>query len=286
MPNTLHTEVASVIGFGAAVLFFTACGTASHGVPRQYAQAPDSVSNTCGRNPANCPPVPGLRLVPSPPPQPPLPAATGFSVLATSVAGAAVIQVGHSLDAELRARIDAALAECANAARSEVMLKHFGRSPTRAECEEVIGTDSKGQPITRAMQLGVEQHTFALQCAEKRLQELKPGGFSIQPRYRVNPETGRAEFLPREVVERLLRQGRGAELRGTIEPDFVIHEGQPHRVQDVYDFKFPCVNTSQRIPWRSYPRGHAHEGSNQGAVYREALGVEPALVQPHLRIVR
>jgi hypothetical protein len=270
----------------SALLCFTACGTASHGVPRQYAQAPDSVSNTCGRNPANCPPVPGLRLVPSPPPQPPLPAATGFSVLATSVAGAAVIQVGHSLDAELRARIDAALAECADTARSEVMLKRFGRSPTRAECAEIVDTDSKGQPITRAMQLGLEQHALALQCAEKRLQELKPGGFTIQPRYRVDSKTGKAEYLPREVVETLLKQGRGAELRGTIEPDLVLHAGQPHRVQDVYDFKFPCAPSSKRSDWRTYPEGHPHAGKPQGEVYQKALGGKPARVQPHLGVHR
>jgi hypothetical protein len=200
--------------------------------------------------------------------------------------GAAVIQASHSLDAELRARIDAALAECADAARSEVMLKHFGRSPTREECKEVVGTDSKGQPITRAMQLGLEQHALALQCAEKRLQELKPGGFSIQPRYRVDPKTGKAEYLPREVVETLLRQGRSSELRGTIEPDIVIHEGQAHRVQDVYDYKFPCAPGSKRSDWRTYPEGNPHAGKPQGEVYQKALGGEPARVQPHLGVYR
>lgn len=270
----------------SAVLFFTACGTASYGVPRQYAQVPDSVSNTCLRNPANCPPTPGLRVVPNPPAGPPPLPATSVPVLTTSVVGAAVIQAGHSLDAELRARIDAALAECADAARSEVMLKHFGRSPTREECKEVVGTDSKGQPITRAMQLGLEQHALALQCAEKQLQELKPGGFSIQPRYRVDPETGKAEYLPREVVETLLRQGRSAELRGTIEPDIVIHEGQPHRVQDIYDYKFPCATSSKRSDWRTYPEGNPHAGKPQGEVYQKALGGEPARVQPHLGVYR
>jgi hypothetical protein len=270
----------------SAILLFTGCGTASYGVPRQYAQAPDTVSNTCVRNPANCPPTPGLRVVPNPPSGPlPLPA-TSVPVLATSVVGAAVIQVGHSLNAGLQARIDEALAECADAARSEVMLKHFGRSPTREECNEVVGTDSQGQPITRAMRWGVEQHTLALQCAEKKLQELKPGGFSIQPRYRVDPETGKAEYLPREVVETLLRQGRSAELRGTIEPDIVIHEGQPHRVQDVYDYKFPCANTSRMLDWRKYPAGSPHGEKTQGEVYQKALGGQPARIQPHLGVTR
>jgi len=270
----------------SAVLFVTACGTASYGVPRQYAQVPDSVSNACLKNPANCPPVTGLRLVPRPPPGPPLPSATGVPLLATSVVGAAVIQAGHSLDAELQARIDEALAECADEARSQVMFKHFQRSPTHEECEEVVGTDSKGQPITRAMKLGVEQHDVALLCAEKKLSELKPGGFSIQPRYRVDPETGKAEYLPREVVETLLRQGRSAELRGTIEPDIVIHEGEPHRVQDVYDYKFPCVNSSKPSPWRKYPETSPHSGKFQGEVYKAALGGKPARVQPHLGVHR
>ena len=207
-------------------------------------------------------------------------------LLATSVVGAAVIQVGHSLSAELRTRIDAALAECADATRSEVMLKHFGRSPTREECTEIVGTDSQGQPITRAMQLGVEQHTLALLCAEKKLQELKPGGFSIQPRYRIDLQTGKAEYLAREVVETLLKQGRGAKLRGTIEPDIVIHEGQPHRVQDVYDFKFPCVSTSKRSNWRTYPAGGPHAEKAQGEVYQQALGGQPARVQPHVGVYR
>jgi hypothetical protein len=166
------------------------------------------------------------------------------------------------------------------------MLKHFGRSPTREECTEVVGTDSKGQPITRAMQLGLEQHTLALLCAEKKLQELKPGGFSMQPRYRVDSETGKAEYIPREVVETLLRQGRSAELRGTIEPDIVIHEGPPHRVQDVYDYKFPCVNTSKRSNWRTYPAGGPHAEKTQGEVYQEALGGQPARVQPHVGVYR
>jgi hypothetical protein len=168
-------------------------------------------------------------VVPNPPAGPPPLPATSAPVLATSVVGAAVIQAGHSLDAELRTRIDAALAECADAARSEVMLKHFGRSPTREECKEVVGT---------------------------------------------------------EVVETLLRQGRSAELRGTIEPDIVIHEGQPHRVQDIYDYKFPCAPSSKRSDWRTYPEGNPHAGKSQGEVYQKALGGEPARVQPHLGVYR
>jgi hypothetical protein len=92
--------------------------------------------------------------------------------------------------------------------------------------------------------------------------------------------------MPREEVEALLSQGRSAELRGTIEPDIVIHEGQPHRVQDVYDYKFPCVNSPKRSGWRRYPAGTPHGGKNQGEVYQQALGGSPARVQPHFGVYR
>ena len=271
---------------------FIACITVNPQVQSQYAQTTDSATSACRQNPALCKPgmgermptVPQLRLVP--PPEPIPPPGAGASV-ATAVIGAVVIQSSHSLDAELRASIDKVLAECATNARLEVMARHFkNRGPTQEECAEQVGTDSQGRPITRAMQLGVEQHEAALRCAEERLKKLKPGGFSLSPRYRVDPQTGSAQYIPREVVEELLRQGRGAELRGTIEPDIVIHEGQPQRVQDVYDFKFPCVNTDQPSPWRSYPKGHSHHGTDQGRLSQRALGGTPARVQPHVGVTR
>jgi hypothetical protein len=115
---------------------------------------------------------------------------------------------------------------------------------------------------------------------------LKPGGFSLSPRYRYDTATGKAEFIPREAVNELLRKGRGAELKGTLEPDIVIHTGAPHQVQAVYDYKFPCVNTDEWSSWRKYPTGRAHGGRDQGDLYKAALKVKPARVQPHLGVKR
>jgi hypothetical protein len=136
------------------------------------------------------------------------------------------------------------------------------------------------------MQLGREQHELALRCAAEKLSKLKPGGYSLTPRYRYDSDTGRTEFIPREVVEELLRQGRGDELRGTLEPDIVISKESPRHVQAVYDFKFPCRNTDQPSPWREYPEGHPHAGENQGDLYWNALRVKPARVQPHVGVIR
>jgi len=115
---------------------------------------------------------------------------------------------------------------------------------------------------------------------------LKPGGFSLSPRYRYDPKTGEAAHIPREAVKELLSQGRGVELRGTLEPDIVIHGGKPHQVQAVYDYKFPCVNTGKWIEWRPYREGHVHEGSHQGELYKNALKIRPTRVQPHLGVKR
>ncbi len=247
---------------------------------RQYAWSTDTVTNTCMKNPVQCPPgVAGS-------------VSAGSSVASGAPVGAAVVggvlvRLGRVLRQKEIDAINEALAKCADDARSEVMLKHFkNRGPTREECEEVVGEDRNGEPITRAMRLGVEQHEKALQCAEKALSQVKPGGFALQPRYSFNPQTGRTEYIPPEKVKELLRQGRGRELKGTIEPDIVIHEGHPSLVQDTYDFKFPCVNTDRKSPWREYAEGHPHGGRNQGAVYRDAFGRAPARVQPRLGVFR
>ena len=135
------------------------------------------------------------------------------------------------------------------------------------------------------MVLGREQHEAALECVRKKLERLKPGGFTLSARYRYEVETGQTQFIPREEVEALLRQGRSSELRGTLEPDLVIHlPGQPLSVQAVFDFKFPCVNTDRQLPWRKYPNEHPYQVESQGELYELVLKVRPARVQPHLGV--
>jgi hypothetical protein len=209
------------------------------------------------------------------------------AALPMAVVGGALIRPSRALDAELRRQIEEALAGCADEARSQVMLQHFkARGPTQQECDEEVGRDSQCRPITRAMRLGLDQHQVALECAAKALNRLNPGGFSIQPRYRHDPRTRTTEFLPDGRVKELLKQGRGAELRGTLEPDVVIHEADARRVQSVYDYKFPCVSTDKRSRWREYPEGHPYEGRHQGSMYKQALGIEPAMVQPRIGVFR
>ena len=268
-----------------ASLLLAGCNASRQGPPRQYEQARDSATQRSLSQPELAVPQVGEKAAVVPPLRAVRPPVAGALATAGVAGSKAVIDASESLEPELQERIEEALAQCADQARSEVMFKHFaGRGPTAEECNEQVGEDSRGEPITRAMQLGVEQHQVALQCAEERLRELKPGGFSLSPRYRYDSTTEKAEYIPRETVQKLLKQGRSAELRGTLEPDVVIHAGSPHQVQAVYDYKFPCVNTDRKSSWRDYPAGRAQAGSNQRELYEKALKVKPARVQPHLGV--
>jgi hypothetical protein len=129
------------------------------------------------------------------------------------------------------------------------------------------------------MQLGTEKHELALQCAAQKLGALIPGRFSLEQRYRYDRQSRRTELVSPEESRALRQHGCWDELQGTLVPDVVIHTGNPLLVQAVYDFKFPCPS-GNKPRWNSYPRGHPYYESNQGAMYQEALGVEPFRVAP------
>lgn len=208
-------------------------------------------------------------------------------LLTTAVATAAGTAAVAALDFKLKATIEATLVECAEQARSEVLLRRLGRSPTPEECREQVGVDRRGEPITRAMQWGDEMHQIALKCAQERLSKLRPGGFSVEPRYRYDRNTQKKTLVSPEEEQQLLREGRYDELRGTLVPDVVLHRGDALQVQAVYDFKFPCMVTSTRPVWRTYPTGHPYGGRTQGYMYEEALGGDlPAQVVPRWGIIR
>jgi hypothetical protein len=129
-------------------------------------------------------------------------------------------------------------------------------------------------------------HAEAQKCAEQYLNGLRPGGYSLEQRYRYDRQTGRKKLVSAE-EERLLEQtGNGGELSGTLKPDVVIHSGNPLNAEAVYDFKFPCVNIDEPASWSTYSEGHPYAGQDQGAMYEELLGQKPALVMPRLGIIR
>ena len=231
----------------------------------------DSATTGCRMNPASCAQAAGEEAV--------LPRA----VRTFATAGSSAVAAVKLLDAALKQQERKALEECANKARAEVILANFGtRSPTPKECNEQV-RDEQGRAITRAMKLGNEMHRVALQCAEEKLNQLRPSGFSLEPTYLYDPDSGKVTRLSPTDVDRIRQRGSLGELKGSLVPDVVLHNGRPEQVQAVYDFKFPCVDIDKRPPWRKYPPGHPYDGFTQNEVYRQAFGLSEVLqVIPYL----
>ncbi|NOK34375.1 hypothetical protein HMI49_14320 [Corallococcus exercitus] len=263
MAMRIHHTAALLAG-----LLLSGCQSGGGGqTRREYQQTMDSGTNACRHNPAYCADM-----------------AMSSGVRATAQAGASLAGALRVMDAAAEARLRELLTKCATQADLEVNLRTFdGRTPTEQQCQEQVGTDAKGKPITRAMQLGQEKHVAAFQCVQARLSIERPGGFSLEQRYRYDRETGVLELITASEEQALLRSGRTSQLRGTLVPDVVIHSGDPLRAEGVYDFKFPCP-TGGRANWYKYPEGHPFAGLRQGDVYESALKTGVFRVVPILGV--
>lgn len=253
-------------GFGPPVGWGSSAGSPGHAL--RYARGPgaslDSASASCRHSPSACL------------------AAVGKEVVS---AGAVVQWV---LDANMRTAIEAALAKCADTARSEVLLGHEGDFaalfPSAEECRQ-LAKNAKGKDVTWAMQLGLEMHENARDCAHTALSLLVPGRFSLEQRYLYDRQARRKRPLSAE-EERLLEEtGNQGELRGSLKPDVVIHTGDLLAVLAIYDFKFPCVNRDTVSDWSRYPKGHPYQGLTQSDMYEEVLNQKPARVLPRLGVI-
>jgi hypothetical protein len=85
-------------------------------------------------------------------------------------------------------------------------------------------------------------HEAAQKCADAALKKLVPGRFSLEQRYRYDPNTKEKKPVSAEHEKALVESGNAGELKGSVKPDVVIHAGDLLAVQAVYDFKFRCVN--------------------------------------------
>ncbi|SES89847.1 hypothetical protein SAMN05443639_101573 [Stigmatella erecta] len=179
------------------------------------------------------------------------------------------------------------LVECARQSERQVNASFFGnRAPTREECGEEVEVDGCGAPTTRAMLLGQKKHALALQCAREVLEQLWPASFSLEQRYRYYPNAQFVETVSREEEARLIAQGCTRELWRTIKPDIVLHgDHDPRRSALTLDFKYPCPDTNEPR-WTRYGENSAYAGSNQGRVYRDALGGEALMISPRTGVTR
>jgi hypothetical protein len=181
---------------------------------------------------------------------------------------------GVELAADLLAKVEKTIAQCARQADQEVNDYHFqGKSPSRELCKQL----KVGEQTTWAAYLGLFKHEQAWPCLRKALDELLPGRYRLHPRFRLDERTGTWEFLDEQVVKQIVSEQGWKGLAGTIEPDIIILDAEGFIVR-VYDLKFPCpeANTAR---WEKYKGGRWHD-EMQGDVYKRALQVSPQLVSP------
>ena len=179
------------------------------------------------------------------------------------------------------------LTECARMAERQVNARFFGdRPPTRQECGEEVEQDGCVKPITRAMQLGLQKHGLALQCAREVLEERWPAPFSIEQRYRYYLNSQFIEIVSREEEARLIAQGCTRELWRTLKPDLVLHADRDLlKAALVLDFKFPCPDTNEP-QWARYGKNSAYANKTQGDLYKQALGGPAMLISPRKGVTR
>jgi hypothetical protein len=256
-------------------LLVSCAGVRSLGGPRAYAQESglNTPTSACAANPLNCTALTGV-----------VPEGGGLLQTVASAGLFATVVAINALETTTRDKVDQVVKECADMARADVLVRLFDRkSPTPDQCREKVVLPN-GTRVERYKYFGREMHATALQCVKRRLGELIPGHFSIEPRYRYDERSRQTIWIPPEEVDQIYRDRRWADLEGTIKPDLVIHGGNARYVREVYDFKFPCVNTDDKPSWRSGPAGDGSQ--DQDAVYRDLLGKHPAMVVPILGIFR
>ena len=231
-------------------------------------------SATCTKNPAGCAEAFGTS------------SGLGGVVKATAavVVGTTVI-VQEVVDLAVVAKADQVVKECADLARSEVLIRNFGgKTPTAEDCNQMVRMPT-GEQIPRYLWFGREMHRVASDCVRRSLGKILPGRFSVEQRYRFDAQTKKATVVTAAEEAAIMRDGRFGELRETIVPDLVMHKGDPRFVEAVYDFKFPCADL-EGWSWREYPNGHPYQGQDQRRVYLDALGQNPAAVVPRLGVMR
>ncbi len=113
-----------------------------------------------------------------------------------------------------------------------------GKFPNDAECARVLRFDEQGEKVTLAQELGLLKHAAAFACLKERLPENLRGNFSVEPRYKGDPEVNGA------VLTNIKRD--------SLKPDLVVHATRnATHIQCVFEFKFPCLERHRLTPMNS-----------------------------------
>ena len=141
------------------------------------------------------------------------------------------------LDEAQVAHVEEVLVQCAKEADFQINNREYPKEgyPSDKECNRVVGYDSRGNPIRRAMELGTMKHEIAFACVERELGREFSAHLTREPRYGESQPGGHYT---------LTQEGSGS-----LVPDIVIHwTNNANMVQRLYDFFFPCTSRSKSDP--------------------------------------
>jgi hypothetical protein len=141
--------------------------------------------------------------------------------------------------------VEATLKDCVAQAHADVNASYQqqeggfpfenGKFPNDAECLKTVKFTDKGNEISLAQELGRLKHAKAFACLKMRLPPNLRENFTVEPRYKPDPEMNGVE---------LTDQGLD-----TLHPDFVVHGTRnATNVQCVYELKFPCLSAHKLDP--------------------------------------
>jgi hypothetical protein len=110
-----------------------------------------------------------------------------------------------------------------------------GQFPNDAECMKTVKLNAAKEEVSLAQELGRLKHAAAFACLKNRLPPNLRENFTIEPRYKPDPE-----------VNGVVLTNKGLD---TLNPDFVVHGTRNATdVQCVYELKFPCLSAHKPDP--------------------------------------
>lgn len=113
-----------------------------------------------------------------------------------------------------------------------------GKFPNDAECGRLVRFDEHGDKVTLAQELGILKHAAAFACIKERLPEELRDNFSVEPRYKGDPEVN-GTILTNHKPD-------------SLKPDVVLHATRnATNIQCVLELKFPCYEKHRLDPLHS-----------------------------------
>jgi hypothetical protein len=143
-----------------------------------------------------------------------------------------------------------------------------GKFPSDAECDRVVRIDEQGEALSLAQELGLLKHAAAFACVRGRLPQTLRGNFSVEPRYKGDPERNGTVLTNNKL--------------DSLKPDLVLHATRnATHIQCVLEFKFPCYERHRLEPMNAWGVKGQLSGYQRLSKSCQVLLVTPSGIKPY-----